>query len=149
MALTEEAAAQPRRGLGSRRRVLIAGLVLFALIAFLLTRALGNSVLYFRTAGEAVSQKAKLGTHRFRIEGTVVGDTVRQSGTSTLFAIADGGTRVDVVHQGDPPELFKPGIPVVLEGRWDGGHFASDRIMVKHSSQYRAQNPGRVKDYSK
>ena len=28
-------------------------------------------------------------------------------------------SRVDVHHDGDPPELFEPGIPVVLEGRWD------------------------------
>ena len=52
------------------------------------------------------------------------------------------------MHEGDPPELFQPGIPVVLEGRWSGDHFASDRIMVKHSEQYKAGNPDRVKDYT-
>ena len=42
---------------------------------------------------------------------------------------------------------FRPGIPVVLEGHWQGAAFASDRIMVKHTSEYREQNPDRVKDY--
>ncbi len=74
---------------------------------------------------------------------------VRESRETTRFAIAEKGTRVEVVHRGDPPELFQPGIPVVLEGRWDGDRFASDRIMVKHSEQYKARNPDRVKDYSK
>jgi cytochrome c-type biogenesis protein CcmE len=49
-----------------------------------------------------------------------------------------------VSHQGDPPELFKPGIPVVLEGRFQGATFASDRIMVKHSEDYVAKHPSRV-----
>ena len=51
------------------------------------------------------------------------------------------------MHHGGPPELFKPGIPVVLEGRWQGDTYASDRIMVKHTEEYRAENPERVKDY--
>ncbi len=35
------------------------------------------------------------------------------------FTIAFNGVEVPVVHDGDPPELFEPGIPVVLEGHWD------------------------------
>ncbi len=133
-----------------RRRVLaIVLLALAAALAFAATRALGDSVVYFRTADEAVHDKADLGTRRFRIEGTVLANSVRSERESTRFAIAEKGVTVDVVHDGDPPELFQPGIPVVLEGHWTGAHFASDRIMVKHSEQYKAKNPNRVKDYSK
>jgi cytochrome c-type biogenesis protein CcmE len=149
MEVAEAPPARRRPGLGSRRRIFITALILVAAVAFLLTRALGDSVVYFRTADEAVAQKAELGTRRFRIEGTVVADTVRETRDTTRFAIAEAGTRVDVVHRGDPPELFQPGIPVVLEGHWLGDNFASDRIMVKHSAQYKARNPDRVKDYSK
>jgi cytochrome c-type biogenesis protein CcmE len=68
-------------------------------------------------------------------------------GDNVEFEIISAGEVVPVVHQGDPPELFKPGIPVVLEGRWDGDVYASDRIMVKHTTEYREQNPDRVDDY--
>jgi cytochrome c-type biogenesis protein CcmE len=53
---------------------------------------------------------------------------------------------VPVLHHGDPPEMFKPGIPVVLEGQFQGGTdtFSSDRILVKHSETYIAENPDRV-----
>jgi len=137
-------AVRPRR-----RRVAIVMLGVAAVVGFLAVRSLGAATIYFRTADEAVAQKAQLGTRRFRIEGTVIGDTIRAAGATTRFTIAANGTRVDVVHDGDPPELFQGGIPVVLEGHWAGSHFASDRIMVKHSEQYRAKNPSRVKDYSK
>jgi cytochrome c-type biogenesis protein CcmE len=51
---------------------------------------------------------------------------------------------VDVAHRGDPPELFQPEIPVVLEGQWQGDTFASDRILVRHSSEYEAENGDRL-----
>jgi cytochrome c-type biogenesis protein CcmE len=133
-----------------RRRVFaIVLLAIAAAVGFFAVRSLGASTVYFKTADEAVADKADLGTRRFRIEGTVLDGTVRSSGNATRFTIAENGTRVDVVHDGDPPELFQPGIPVVLEGRWAGANFASDRIMVKHSEQYKEKNPARVKDYSK
>jgi cytochrome c-type biogenesis protein CcmE len=144
VAAAPAAAAKPRR-----RRVAIIALAVAALVGFLAIKSLGASTVYFKTADEAVADKASLGTRRFRIEGTVLADSIKATSDTTRFVIAEKGTRVAVVHQGDPPELFQPGIPVVLEGRWAGDHFASDRIMVKHSEQYRESNPNRVKDYSK
>ena len=80
-----------------------------------------------------------------------------------VFPIGFNGVVVDVVHTGDPPDLFQLGVPVVLEGAWERGsagvglgldagsgagggelpdsvppwHFASDRMMVKHDNEYR------------
>jgi cytochrome c-type biogenesis protein CcmE len=133
-----------RRLLGTRRRQIIAFAVIAAALAILLFQGLGNATVYFKTADEAVAQEAKLGTHRFRIEGTVQND-VHLVGQDVAFTIANNGVTVPVIHQGDPPQLFKPGIPVVLEGRFDNGHYASDRIMVKHTADYVAQHPDRVK----
>src|SRR5207244_3809489 len=100
--------------------------------------------LYFRTADEAVAQRAHLGDRRFRIEGTVVPGTVRTVDQAVAFSISHNGVSVPVRHDGDPPELFKPGIPVVLEGRFRGSTFTSDRIMVKHSETYIARHPERM-----
>jgi cytochrome c-type biogenesis protein CcmE len=117
-------------------------------LGFLVVRGLGDATVYFRTADEAVAQRSSLGDRRFRLEGTVVPGSVRQEGSAVTFDVrGTGGAVVGVVHQGDPPELFQPDIPVVLEGRWDGDRYASDRIMVKHSSEYRAENPERVDRY--
>ncbi len=126
------------------RRAALLFLAVAAVLGFFAVRSLGASTVYFKTADEAVRDKQSLGTHRFRIEGTVLGGTVRQAGNNTDFTIANNGTQVAIVHDGDPPDLFKPGIPVVLEGKWSGDHFASDRIMVKHSASYTAKHPERV-----
>jgi cytochrome c-type biogenesis protein CcmE len=143
VAVTEQRAPAPGRTQG-RRRLIVVVLIVLAALGFLVVRGLGNATLYFRTADEAVAQKQQLGVRRFRIEGTVVAGTVRQAGSTTAFNIESKGVIVPVNHQGDPPELFKPEIPVVLEGHFEGDAFASDRIMVKHSEDYVAKHPSRV-----
>lgn len=128
----------------NRRRLWLAGAVVVVALGVLVVQGLGNATLYFRTADEAVAQRESLGERRFRIQGAVVDGTVRQAGQHVQFDITSNGVDVPIVHRGDPPELFKPGIPVVLEGRFDGDHFSSDRILVKHSETYVAEHPDRV-----
>ena len=130
--------------IASRRRLLVAGAVVVAALGLLVVRGLGNATVYFRTADEAVAQRQSLGDRRLRIEGTVVGGSVAESGGNVSFRIESKAVEVPVVHHGDPPELFKPGIPVVLEGRFRGDAFSSDRILVKHSESYVADHPERV-----
>jgi cytochrome c-type biogenesis protein CcmE len=107
--------------------------------AFLLVKGLGDSVTYFKNADEAVAARDDLGTKRFRVQGTVVDGSVEQVGTLVEFDIEFHCEVLHVQHDGDPPELFKPGIPVVLEGAFLKGSdtFDSDRILVKHTSEYR------------
>ncbi len=138
--------APPRRRalLGSRRRQIGAGVVIAGALAFLLVEGLNNATVYFKTADQAVADRASLGSRQFRIEGTVEPD-VRQVGTTTAFTIIANGVTVPVVDTGQPPQLFKPGIPVVLEGHWQGPVYASDRIMVKHSASYVEAHPDRLK----
>jgi cytochrome c-type biogenesis protein CcmE len=128
----------------SRRRLWLAGVVVLAALGFLVFQGLGNATLYFRTADEAVAQRSELGERRFRIEGDVVDGSVRQEGNDVSFILTSKNVEVPVRHKGDPPELFRPGIPVVLEGRFQGEHFSSDRILVRHSETYVAENPNRV-----
>jgi cytochrome c-type biogenesis protein CcmE len=128
----------------TRRRLWLAGAVVVAALGFLVFQGLGNATLYFRTADEAVAQRQQLGDRRFRIEGDVVDGSVRQTGNDVSFTLTKNAVEVPVQHKGDPPELFRPGIPVVLEGRFQGDHFSSDRILVKHSETYVAENPERV-----
>lgn len=138
---------RPRSRLGSRRRLTIAVIVLLGAIGALLYQGLSNAATYFYTADQAVARRDQLGARRFRIEGTVVPGTVHTDGDAVDFQIANNGTTVDVRHTGGQPELFKPNVPVVLEGRWDGARFASDLIMIRHSASYTQQHPDRVQDY--
>lgn len=121
--------------LGSRRRQIVAGLVIACAIAFLLVQGLGNATQYYKTVPQAVTDRASLGTSQFRIMGTVDHD-VRQVAGQTEFSISYAAVTAQVIDRKEPPQLFKPGIPVVLEGHWAGTVFQSDLIMVKHTAIY-------------
>lgn len=135
-----------RRGLG-RARGWILGIVAVAALGFVAFRGLGNATLFFYNADEAVAQKQELGTDRFRLQGNVVEDEVDRSSGVAAFTVSFNGVDVPVRHDGEIPQLFQPGIPVVLEGHWDGDVFASDRMLIKHSEVYVADNPDRVSAY--
>ncbi|MGV3757936.1 MAG: cytochrome c maturation protein CcmE [Actinomycetota bacterium] len=136
--------APARRG----RSPLVYGVLLAVLLGLgvVVWQGLTSASLYFYNADEAVAKRDELADKRFRLQGTVLGETIEQSDDGVDFAVAYNGVEVEVRHQGDPPELFQPGIPVVLEGRWAeaGDHFASDTIKVKHSESYEAENEDRL-----
>jgi cytochrome c-type biogenesis protein CcmE len=141
------APAPPRR-----RAVLAYGVLAVVVVAIgvVVYQALSSASLYFYNVDEAVEQRDDLGEDRFRLQGTVLGEGLEETGEGIAFAVAFDGVRAAVRHVGDPPDLFQPGIPVVLEGRWQGSRedlvFASDRMLVKHSEEYEAENEDRIVD---
>jgi cytochrome c-type biogenesis protein CcmE len=119
-----------------RLRWILCAVLCAAAITWLLAVALRGNIQYFRTASEAVSDRAHDGARTLRLAGAVVPGTVRTVSGGVEFEVTDGRATVAVHHVGDPPELFKPGAPVVVEGHWLRAVFFSDRILIKHGSQY-------------
>jgi cytochrome c-type biogenesis protein CcmE len=116
-------------------------------VAFLLVKGLGDATVFFRNADEAVADRDELGTKRFRLQGTVVDGSVHQAGDAVEFDVEFHCESVHVRHEGDPPELFKPGIPVVLEGSYQAPPsdvYESDTIFVRHTNEYRVDEEDRL-----
>jgi cytochrome c-type biogenesis protein CcmE len=140
----------PARAARSRRPRLrlwlVAGVLLVA-FAYLLVEGLGSSLDYFDTVDQALANRAALGTSSFRLEGVVVPGTIRPTGVGADFRVAEGSRSVPVENAGTPPQLFGPDIPVVVVGHFAPGSdtFLSDQVMVKHSANYIAGHPDRVK----
>lgn len=133
-------------------------------ITFALVRLVGDASLFFLNADEAVERRTELAGQRFRMQGTPVAHSVVATRVdfeqAVAFSVSFDGVAADVVHVGSPPDLFTPGVPVVLEGRWiegippdldvfacgvnDGYYFASDHMLVKHDNEYRDTYPDRL-----
>ncbi len=140
------AAARPRPR--HRARLVVVFAVLLGAVAFLLAEGLGSSLDYFDPVHQALAKKATLGTTTFRLEGTVVAGTVVRTRHGADFSVAGGGEQVAVENSGSPPQLFQPGIPVVVVGHFASAGsdvFVSNQILVKHSATYIAQHPTRVR----
>ena len=165
--MTDDAGPEPRSldltprparpAAGRRRGALALLLLLVGGMVFVLLRTLGDASLFFYDVAEAVELRSELGEGRFRVVGTPQpGLVVTESdgGSAVVFTLCAGDVLADVVHQGDPAELFQPGVPVVLQGAWaagrppaldglsnaagDGWYLRTDHMVVKHDNDYRA-----------
>lgn len=148
---------RPPRPLRARTKPWIAVIttlvVVVAVVALIINLIEGS--LYFYNADEAVEERATIGDRRFTLQGSPIGCSIVKgfSGDQPVvaFSVSFGGVAVDVVHHGDPAELFEADVSVVLDGVWlrqsadvdgfggianDGWHFASDRMRVKHDNDY-------------
>ncbi|HET9059416.1 MAG TPA: cytochrome c maturation protein CcmE [Acidimicrobiales bacterium] len=131
-----------RRSFTSRRQKIVAGSVVVVALGLLTFKGLTDALDYYIPANQAVAQRAQLGTKDFRIQGDVMDDVRTVAGGLLRFDITSHGAVVDVVSTGSPSSLFKPGMPVVLAGHWQGDVFSSYQIMVQHGSSY-VEKPGR------
>jgi len=74
-----------------------------------------------------------------RLGGMVAPGTVKLGTGSALdFDVTDYKQVVHVKATGLPPQMFREGIGVVVEGTMTkGGYFRGDRLMVSHNNEYR------------
>ena len=129
-------------------RVLVVFVLLAVALVFLLVEGLGSSLNYFDTVDQALANKHSLGTQTFRLEGTVVPNSIHATAAGSNFTICQGSDVVHVANTGSPPQLFGSRVPVVVVGHFASDvspEFVSNSILIKHSSTYIAQYPNRVK----
>jgi cytochrome c-type biogenesis protein CcmE len=141
----------PRARRRRSKRLWFVFAVLLAAFVFLLVEGLGSSLNFFDTVDQAFAHRSTLGTRTFNLEGDVVAGSVHSTSVGTDFTIAQGRHRVAVANTGSPPQLFQVGIAVVVIGHFTTPHsldFVSHQILVKHSENYCAANPKRVKSKS-
>ena len=126
------------------RRWFAVGALGVAAAAFLAITAggIGQNLVYYWGPTELRAAGDKAIGATIRLGGLVKkGTLVRQADGSTLeFDVIDRpGGSVHVVTHSVPPQMFREGIGVVVEGTMTpAGHFESRRLMVSHSNEYRA-----------
>ncbi|MBF0415775.1 MAG: cytochrome c maturation protein CcmE [Magnetococcales bacterium] len=97
-----------------------------------------GSLVYFYTPTEMQTAKVKPG-QKVRIGGMVQeGSLVKETGTLKMrFLVTDGSNKLAVRYEGMPPDLFREGQGVVVEGPWQPGQdFIASTILAKHSEDY-------------
>src|SRR6202034_574058 len=136
----------PRRR--RNRRLWFVFAVLAAAFVYLLVEGLGSSLNFYDTINQAYAHRGTIGTSTFNLEGDVVPGSIHATAVGTDFEISEGSRTVVVDNTGSPPQLFQINIPVVVVGHFtqpNSNEFVSHQIMVKHSSNYIAAHPNRVK----
>jgi cytochrome c-type biogenesis protein CcmE len=133
-------------GKSTRRSWLIAAAAaLVVTFAWLLYGGLDKNVVFFLTPKELLAKGNNGYDVPVRLGGQVKPGSVKwdEKTLDLRFAITDGNGEVVVHSKGAPPQMFRDGMGVVVEGRYAReGVFNSTSLMVKHSNEYRAPKAG-------
>jgi len=132
---------------GRRKSALVvAVVVIVAAFGFLLYGGIDKNVVFFLTPEELLSRGASAYDVPVRLGGLVQPGSVKWDADKLdlRFVVADsGGQAVNVHSTGAPPQMFRDGMGVVVEGRLRRhGVFESTNLMVKHSNEYRKPEQG-------
>ena len=134
---------------GQRRMVLVLSLlVMFGALGFVSFGNLGENLVYYWDCSQIIEAGEQAYGATIRLGGVVKEGSLDWDAESNElnFQVTDGKTTLNVHATGAPPQMFREGIGVVVEGTMvkatGGGRFESDRLMVKHSNEYKAPEDG-------
>ncbi|MEO7085664.1 MAG: cytochrome c maturation protein CcmE [Gemmatimonadaceae bacterium] len=128
------------------KRLVLGGLVIIgSVFAYLIYGGLDKNVVFFLTPKELLAKGTKGVDVPVRLGGQVKPGSVKWNDQTLdlTFTVTDGVKEVNVKSRGAPPQMFRDGMGVVVEGRYlADGVFDCKSLMVKHSNEYRPPKPG-------
>lgn len=128
-----------------RKHIIAGALVIVATFAWLLFGGLRENVVFFLTPQELLAKGPEGVGVPVRLGGQVKPGSV-QWDAQTLdlrFTVTDGQKEVPVRSTGAPPQMFRDGMGVIVEGQvGTAGVFQASGLMVKHSNEYQPPRPG-------
>jgi cytochrome c-type biogenesis protein CcmE len=125
-------------GSNKRLQLVVVALVLLSAVGYLVYSGLQTNV-YYQTVGELRGGGTAAAGRPVRVAGLVdEGSIVRQEGGSVLrFSMSDDSGSIPVVYKGAVPDIFQPGIEVVIEGKYaPGGEFTANTLLAKCPSKF-------------
>lgn len=128
-----------------RAWVLGGATVILGVFAWLLFGGLEKNMVFFLTPRELLAKGTEGVGVPVRLGGQVKPGSVKWDAQALdlRFTVTDGGGEIPVRSTGAPPQMFRDGMGVIVEGRvGTGGVFEASNLMVKHSNEYRAPKPG-------
>jgi cytochrome c-type biogenesis protein CcmE len=130
---------------GSSRSLILGGIAIIAVVfGYLLYGGLDKNVVYFLTPKELLAKGTNGVDVPVRLGGQIKPGSVKWN-DATLdlrFTITDGTSDIAVASKGAPPQMFRDGMGVVVEGATHDGVFNSTNLIVKHWNEYRPPKPG-------
>ncbi|HEY4864264.1 MAG TPA: cytochrome c maturation protein CcmE [Candidatus Dormibacteraeota bacterium] len=126
-----------------RLRWLGLGVVIAACLGYLVYSATGSSAEYYVTISE---MRAHPSDSNVRVLGVVQDDVVRnEGGLHVHFTASEGGQTMPVDYRGSLPDIFRPGVQVVVDGRLGAdGVFHARTLQAKCPSRFSSGSPASV-----
>ncbi|MCP4601500.1 MAG: cytochrome c maturation protein CcmE [Proteobacteria bacterium] len=111
--------------------------------AYLVLSSFGESMIYYKTVDELLSESSRFAEQLVRINGVLVNGSVRQkAGTNQYrFQISKRGKVLDVEYAGILPDAMQDGRELVVQGilKTDRNTFYASEILTKCPSKHEAR----------
>lgn len=129
-----------------KRFGIIAAVVVMASgLGYVLWGGLEQNLVYFVTPTELQAKGQSAVGNPVRLGGVVANGTINFSGNVLTFSITDDHQQIPVVTTKTPPQMFKEGMGVVVEGALQAdGRFNAERLMIKHGNEYTPPKEGEM-----
>lgn len=121
--------------------------VILGAFGYLLYGGIGANLVYFLTPKELLAKGTAAYDTPIRLGGMIAPGSVQWNAEKLdlRFRVTDGTSEVEVHSTGAPPSMFRPGIGVIVEGRYaKDGVFNATNLMVKHSNEYKPPKEGQM-----
>ena len=121
---------------------MLGGLAILGAVIYLVIANTQANAVYYMTVSELKSC-ATCATQSVRVAGVVQNSVVNDNANKQVsFTIADGKQTLQVVYSGIVPDIFRPGITVVVEGLYTGhGPFQAQTLLAKCPSKFQSATP--------
>jgi cytochrome c-type biogenesis protein CcmE len=123
---------------------ILGGLAILGAVIYLIYANTQANAAYYLTVSELKSCTT-CAAQSIRVAGVVQAGSVvnNEQNQQISFVIADSGQSLPVVYSGIVPDIFRPGITVVVEGHYTGtGPFQAQTLLTKCPSRFQAATPG-------
>jgi cytochrome c-type biogenesis protein CcmE len=112
----------------------------------IVSQFLTSAIDYYCNVDEIGVREGCEADRRIRVQGTVEEGSLAANSGTTNFVMIFNNKELSVTYTGDPGGIFQECIPVVVHGQLVNNVFEANRIEVKHSNEYVADNAQRMDD---
>lgn len=124
----------------NKKTKFVAGGVIIALaIIYLIYTGVQSTAAYFLTVDELYAKGETIHNQTVRVSGKVDAATIDFDNRDLILkfdVVSDTGARMPVVFNGPKPDQMREGAEAILEGKYDGGGFTAQSLLLKCPSRY-------------
>lgn len=122
---------------------LLAGIAILGAVLYLVYANTQTNAAYYMTISE-LKQCTSCTVQTVRVSGIVKAGTIARNDQKQLiqFTVEDSGLTMPVSYTGVVPDIFRPGIQVVVEGHYTStGAFQAQTLLAKCPSKFQSATP--------
>ncbi len=119
-----------------KRIKVIIGLGIILLALYFGYSAITESLTYYRGVDTVAQNQDYYSTHRVKMIGDIVNDTMKRTEQGYHFDMSQNGTSISVIYSGTLPQTFSSTGRVVVIGRVENGVFSATEMNIKCPTKY-------------